>query len=445
MKLCLRNIRLLYDNRELTHGAILVNTDSGTIEKICNDISPKECDVAVEFSRDYIALPGFVDIHVHCRDFEQAYKETIRTCTEAAAAGGVVTIYDMPNTRPRISNYEIAKKRLEKASKESKIEYRLHLGLPDNVEELDKIVKELNINSVKLYPEDIEKLETDTKYSRQFFEKVRELNITIVAHCESIKILRDLEDKYEHSIQNHAKLRPPEAEIASVLKIISLSMEYKIPHIHIAHVSHPDTVDIINMFRKYINITCEVTPHHLLISDSYCMEKFKDNPTICKVNPPLRSEEIRRELLRRFMEGRIDCVASDHAPHALFEKVKSYDECPPGFPGLETTSLLLLDMWRRGILDIVDVVRLYSTNPCKVVKKDPPRIVEGNYADIVVVDIKSKTVVRAEKFRSCAKYSPFEGYEANCSIVMTLYRGNVVYINENYLGKLRGLENISVV
>jgi len=441
VKLCIRNVRLLLENGSVTHGAVLVDSDTGKILKVGKDISPKEADYALNLSGKYLLLPGFVDIHVHCRDFDQCHKETLHTCSEAAAAGGVVKIYDMPNTVPPLNTPDIVKRRIEEASRKCKIIYRLHAGLPEEPEQLYEMYR-IGIRSVKLYPDDIEKLIRDEKLARKFFEKVRELNILILAHCEDPEIVRREYEKHEKKVENHNKIRPPEAEVCQVLKIISLALSYGVHRLHIVHVSTPDTVDIINRFRKYLKITCEVTPHHLLLTHEECIERFRETAGICKVNPPLRSSDIRKELLRRLLEGCIDCVASDHAPHSLEEKTRAYDECPPGFPGLETTSLLLLTLWRRGLLELQDVIRLYSWNPSRIVGEPLLRIAEGEDANLVLIDTSRGDKISSQKFRSLAKYSPFDGFEVDISIVLTLCRGKLVYVNDYYTSEISGIDSI---
>ncbi len=431
MKILIEGAKILLGNRELKRCDIIVNTEKGIIEKIGLGFSKKDYDRKIKLDDRFIILPGFVDIHVHCRDWQQSHKETIETCTRAAAAGGVVKVFDMPNTVPRIETSELYVRRIEEGRKRSLVEYNLHAGVPKTVDELYKYGR-VGARSVKVYPEDIERLENED-ILEEFFKICNELNMLVILHCEDNKIIRKRLLEYEHDFKYHKYIRCRESELSCISNIISriLRSGYANLKIHFTHVSVPESVDLICRFKKKLDITLDVTPHHILLSDEECFERNIVN--ICKVNPPLRSSRDRDRLLTKFLTGMIDCVVSDHAPHICEEKYREYDSCPPGFPGLETTSTLLLSLWRLGLIDLVDVVKLYCENPCKIVNIDHPKISEGSFADFCIIDPKVEYTIDPSRFKSLAKYTPFKGFKVHVRVVSTFYHGKAVYVDDYYV------------
>ncbi len=429
MKILLENAKILLNNRELKRFDIVVDSESGKICKIGLGISKRDYDIKIRLENHHIVLPGFVDIHVHCRDWKQSHKETIETCSMAAAAGGVVKIFDMPNTDPKIDNVELYLDRLKYCREKSKVEYYLHAGVPRKIEELYRYY-ESGVRSIKVYPEDIERL-VEENLIDEFFKICEKFNILLIFHCEDLKIIRDMYLKYEHNFKNHRFIRCRDSEISCINFIISKILRFRNIRVHFTHVSTVDSIKIINRYRQYSKITLDITPHHLILTDEMCFENSKFE-NICKVNPPLRDSYDRDGIFVEFLNGRVDCVVSDHAPHSIDEKLRDYDICPPGFPGLETTSLILLSLWRYGFIDIVDAVKLYCENPCKIVGIEYPKICENSFADMCIVDVKREKVVDSSKFRSLSKYSPFDGFRVPVSIVATFYHGKPIFIDEYY-------------
>ncbi len=433
MRIGITGCRVLLNNEEIISGSIVINLEAGTVEAVREGaISKKEVDLFIELTRDYLALPGFVDIHVHCRDGELAYKETIETCTEAAAAGGVVLVFDMPNTRPPLNKPEVIERRLQEASSKAKVEYRVHAGVPEGLDlSLVDEYHKIGITSIKMYPEDYSRLVEEQKLEK-FLEKLRKYNILLIAHCEDLDIVREREEMFEKTFENHNKIRPEEAELIAVKSLLRACYKTGLRRVHITHVSSPRTIELILDMKSLIpDLTFDITPHHALLCQEECLEKFREKPGLCKVNPPLRDKLTRNAIFANLVEGKADCVASDHAPHTLQEKLQSYEMCPPGFPGLETTSLLLLELWRANILTIHDVIRLYSWRPARICDVMEPVISVGAPAYLTIVKVGDTYEITGSRFRSKAKFTPFENLRVSTQIVLTIVRERIAYIDEN--------------
>jgi len=431
MKIGITGCRVLLNNEVLISGSIVIDLELGRIELVKEgSISRRDIDLLVKLTREYIALPSFVDMHVHCRDLDLAYKETIETCSESAAVGGVAVIFDMPNTRPPLNTPERIEKRLRDAAARSKVEYRLHAGVPEDPDLIDEYYR-IGVRSVKMYPEDYERL-VERQLLEKFLQKLRQCDMLLIAHCEDLHIVQRQVSTLEHVFSNHNKIRPEEAEIIAVKSLLKHCYRSGVRRLHITHVSSPRTVKLILEAKSLIpELTFDVTPHHLFLCQEECLEKFRDIPGLCKVNPPLRDSKTRDELFTYLVEGSIDCVASDHAPHTLQEKLMPYDQCPPGFPGLETTSVLLLNLWRREILTLHDVVWLYSTRPSRICRVNMPVIAQDTPAYLTVIKVGEQYRISGSNFKSKAKFTPFEGLKVDVKVSLTIVRNRIAYVDSS--------------
>jgi len=367
-----------------------IRIDRGLITYIGLNPNEEGCR-RYHFDRGHLIMPGMVDLHVHFRDWDLASKETMRGGARAALAGGVVGVGDMPNTRPFIRTAELAARRLSEGSA-LPIDYRLHGGVPEDLEEVRKYV-ELGLRSIKVYPEDVANF--GEEHVKKLFSLSAALGLTLVVHCE---------DPY-------AEAESPEGERRCVDWVLHLSSKYG-ARVHITHASTPYAVLAAHKHKPLVSV--DVTPHHLLLSADGCLKR--NPPGYCKVRPPLRGEETRRELLVELSLGRIDAVASDHAPHTREEKLS--DSPPPGICSLELVLPLLLDLWRRGVLSLEDLVRLYSSYPAKLLGIGV-RLGVGEPARIVVVENKP-CVIDEGFFEGSCRFSPLVGLRAGGRVKLTV-------------------------
>ncbi len=341
----------------------------------------------IQFSDKYLILPGMVDIHVHFRDWGLAYKETLAGGSMSALAGGVVAVGDMPNTKPHIKTAELYAKRLREGA-ELPIVYRLHMGLPEDLTQLE-IAKP---HTLKIYPEDIAAY--GWGHVKRALEKCAELGCTAIFHCEDPAFFKN-------------GVRPPEAELACVEKLRRLKSETG-SSIHITHVTLPQTAEVSRGWA-----TVDVTPHHLYLDGENCREGG-----LCRVNPPLRTPEVRKKLLAALVSGLVDIYATDHAPHTIEEKTS--ENPPPGICSLEIALSLLLTLWRRGVLSLGDVVRLYSKRPARFLGLDMG-------LDMFTIVKLEEWEVRGVDFLGKCKFTPLERRRVFGRVVATAVGGKIYF------------------
>lgn len=339
----------------------------------------------VQFSRRHLILPGFVDIHVHFRDWGLSYKETLGGGSAAALAGGVVGVLDMPNTKPHIRTAELYAKRLAEGSS-LPIHYGVHMGVPEDLSELDKA----RPRSVKVYPEDVARF--GWAHVEALLERCAALGCTAVFHCEDPAYISDS--------------RPPEAEARCADRIALYARRGF--RIHVTHVSLPYTVEVLRGLA-----TLDATPHHLLLSSDRC------SGPLCRVNPPLRGEDQRRRLLALFLAGSVDIYATDHAPHTMEDKLAG----APGICSLDVAASLLLRFWRDGLLGLDDVLRLYSFRPARFAGLETS-LRPGAPAAFSVFRLEEFSISERD-FKGTCRFSPLEGLRAFGRAVAVASRGRL--------------------
>ncbi len=319
-----------------------------------------------------------IDPHVHCRDWEQSYKATIRSVTETARSQGIVAFVDMPNTSPSITNEELVKRRLDTARKEGCLEgYYLYIGVtndPSQIKEAARIAEtNPRVAGIKMFAgRSTGSLAiTDEKAQAQVYRVLSDAGYegVLAVHCEKESLFKpELWDPSRPYTWNLA--RPPEAEVESVRDQIRFAAEAGMgAHLHILHVTVPEAVKLISDARGAMKISCGVTPHHLTISTD---EMQDASGLVYKVNPPIREPGYTEELVRLLREGKIDWIETDHAPHAPAEKVydpsKSPTQYMSGIPSMNSYSLFLKSLSKQGFTHD-KIERLTYSNIKNVIRK----------------------------------------------------------------------------
>ncbi|MFZ2215679.1 MAG: dihydroorotase [Methanothermobacter tenebrarum] len=411
---------LALENCRINHDIVNIGIEDGEIARISK--SPLKADKTIKIKGNII-LPGLIDAHVHFREPGYEYKEDFRTGSMAAAHGGFTTILDMPNTKPETNTAREFKKKIKIASKKSIIDFGLHAGIK-KLKEIKKITQ-LNPASFKIFTEEIE----NHKISR-IFQTLKGSNIPITFHCEDPQIIEyctnQLKDESRPEIYSIA--RPTIAEELATTNAITFSHHYNHP-IHICHISSKKTLELIKSIKA--PVTCEITPHHLLLTS----EDLKKWGAIAKTNPPLRpgKEAITIKDLKM-----IDIIATDHAPHTLQEKKANIWEAPPGIPNLEVTLKLLLTLNAKKRLKLARIQKMLSEKSASIFGlKNKGRIETGMDADFVIIDPKRTGKIKADEFYSKAHYTPFDGMEYIGEPVMTILRGKLI-MEEGEVFKNRG-------
>ncbi len=380
--------------------------------------------------RGNTVIPGMIDPHVHMRDLKQAYKEDWTSGSEAALAGGITTVFDMPNTKPDTMNLENLNLKRQ-AAKSSKVKYKFHIGATCNNLEQIKIILKNNpddIAGIKIFlaASSSNEVVTDRQILKQIFKIAKQYDKVVVVHTE----LQECLDKWLHtnvkrSVINHNIFRHRICAIEGTKLVLEIADEVK-NSIYIAHVSTSEEINLIKRFKEKNNVYCEITPHHLLLNEKILGKVGNWG----KVNPPLRTDMDNVALWNAVHNGTVDTIGTDHAPHSIEEKQQEYSKAPSGFPGLETCLPLLLTEISPGF-DINKIIELTSRNTAKIFGLEKNgKIKKGNYADLAVIDLNKKWAIDASKFKTKAKYSPFDEVNVKGKIVMTFVNGRCYKFEE---------------
>ena len=381
-------------------SSALLQRENKTVEPSpCLFDKPSLCHI-IDATRLVVA-PGLVDIHVHFREPGFEYKEDILTGAAAAAAGGVTTCCCMPNTSPVIDNIETLEYVTEKA-KNAAISV-LPIGAVTIGQKGDKLTDfdALKKAGAVALSDDGMPIKND-EVMRTALLKAKENDILIISHCE----------EEEPMVERDIKLAE---ETGS--------------RVHIAHVSTAVAVEAIRKAKaKGIKVTAEAAPHHFFLTEEAVAKKG----TLAKMSPPLRKQEDVESIIHGLIDGTIDAIATDHAPHSVKEKQLPYHEAPNGIIGLESLlAVTLTSLYHTGKLNLAEIIKLISTNPSEILTLDAGKLEEGSLADIVIFDPDEEWIVNSLKFMSKARNTPFGGMKLRGKVKYTISRGRLVYKDNN--------------
>jgi dihydroorotase len=369
-------------------------------------------------------LPAFVDLHSHFREPGQEYKEEIRTGLAAAAAGGFAHVCAMPNTKPVNDTRAVTEMMVHRA--QSCGGPRLHpigaITVGQQGQQLTEMA-DLREAGIVAVSDDGVCLQSSA-VMRRALEYAKNFGLPVMQHAEDAELVAG-GDMNEGPIASQLGLRgrPRVAEDIIVARDLLLA-EWVGAHYHVAHLSSRGAVRLVRQAKDLgIQVTCEVTPHHLLLTDAACL----GYNTFCKVNPPLREAEDVAALIAALADGTIDAIATDHAPHSPLEKDCEFPLASPGMIGLELCFGLLMGLVHRGDVKLERLVDALSTRPARIIGIDPPRLVEGALADLVLVDPNAKYIVGPSHIRSKSQNTPFMNREIVGKILMTIASGNIVF------------------
>ncbi|MES3516233.1 MAG: dihydroorotase [Natronomonas sp.] len=361
-------------------------------------------------------FPGMIDAHVHFREPGFSHKETWESGSRAAAAGGVTTVFDQPNTDPPTIDGDGFDLKADLAER-SLVDYGLNGGVtsawdPDTL--FDRPIAALG---EVFLADSTGDMGIGIDLFADAVERAAAEGVTVTVHAEDATHFEESATDRDDA-DAWSAYRRAEAEIAAVERACEIGAE-STADVHIAHTSTPEAVDIA----ADAGVTCEVTPHHLFLS----REDLPDLGTYGRMNPPLRSEERRAALFDRLADGTVDIVATDHAPHTREEKDATIWDAPSGVPGVETALPLLLAAATEGRLSYERVRDLTARNVADIFDlPNKGRIEPGYDADLVLVDPDETEPIRGETLHSRCGWTPFEGWEGVFPEV-TIVRGTVVY------------------
>lgn len=406
----------------------------GRIEAVGADINAPDGAKVLD-CQDLVVSPGFIDVHCHLREPGREDVETIATGARAAAAGGFTAVCAMPNTDPVTDNQAAvgfikAQAALANAS-------RVYPIGAISVGQMGKALAEFGemIGAGAVAVSDDGKPVVSSQLMRTALEYARTFNIPVIDHCED-PTLAEGGAMNEGVISAKLGLKgiPDEAEEIMAIRDILLARLTK-GHVHLAHMSTKGSVELIRWGKdRGINVTAEVCPHHLSLTEECCL----GYNTNAKMNPPLRTEEDVAALQEAVRDGTIDMVATDHAPHHYDEKEREFSQAPNGIVGLETAlSVVNTHLVASGIISISTLIDRMSCTPAKVFHLQGGTLRRGSIGDVTVFNPNEKWTVKADEFLSKGRNSPYTGMTLAGRTTYTLVDGRVVYNRLNVAEMVR--------
>jgi len=375
-------------------------------------------------ARGKIVCPGFIDIHVHLREPGHEYKETVATGTRAAAAGGFTAVACMANTSPVNDNRSITDYIRAKAREDGAVRVypigAVTRGLRG--EELAELAELAEAGCVA-FSDDGQSVMNAGLY-RRAMEYVLPFGVPVISHAEDTTLgHRWTMNEGVVSTELGLPGAPGTAEDVMVARDILLA-ELTGAHVHIAHLSTAGAVRLVRDGKaRGVRVTAEVTPHHLLLTEE-AVRTFDPNT---KMAPPLRTKRDTEALIEALADGTIDCIATDHAPHALAEKEGEFDHAAFGVVGLETAVGLLLDrLVRPGLLPLATLVSRLSRDPARLLNLPGGSLAPGALADVTILDPEAAWTIDPARFRSKSRNTPFGGFALTGGPWMTIVGGAVV-------------------
>ncbi len=369
--------------------------------------------VLLDFER-YTVLPGFCDVHVHFREPGFSYKETIKTGSMAAARGGYTAVCTMPNLNPVPDSPEHLKMQTDLIDRDAVISVYPYASITKG--EMGKELVDMeSLGDAVAFSDDGRGVQSDSMM-RSAMEKAKSLDKMIVAHCEVNDLLHG---GYIHAgqycMENAHRGICSESEYLQILRDLKLAKEIGCKY-HVCHISTKESVEVIRRAKaEGVDVTCETGPHYLVMDDSYLQEDGR-----FKMNPPLRSAKDREALLEGLLDGTIDMVATDHAPHSAEEKARGLAKSAFGVVGLETAfPVLYTDLVKTGIMDLETLMDRMSYAPAK--RFGIP--IEG----FSVWDTESEYTIDPNDFLSMGRATPFTGKAVFGKNLLTVYRQKAVY------------------
>jgi len=432
---------LIVNENETFKGCLLI--EENYIAEIFKGEAPEAALKGIEVldAEGKLLIPGVIDDQVHFRDWDMSYKAEFRTESKAAAAGGVTSIMDMPNTSPKTTTQELLAKRFELAARNSSVNYSIYMGTTnDNLEEVLK-TDPRTVCGVKIFMgastgnmlvDSEDTLSTIFKNSKSL----------IAVHCEEEAVIkRNVEQaKAQYGedvpIEMHPVIRSVEACYESSYKAIKLAKAYN-TRLHVLHISTAKELELFDnqLASKDKQITAEVCVHHLWFDD----RDYAKLGSKIKWNPSVKAESDKIALFNGLLSNKIDVIATDHAPHTSEEKRNSYFTAPSGGPLVQHSLVSMLDFYHQGKISLEKVIEKMCHAPADIFKIEKRGYLrKGYFADIVLVDLKKKWIVAPENILYKCGWSPMEGHQYQSTVTHTFVNGNLVYKDGEFAEAVRG-------
>lgn len=421
MTTLLKNGKLI-DYKTNTNDYFDVFIENGIIKEVSKEII-KKTDEIIDCTNLFI-IPGMIDMHCHLREPGFEYKETIETGMKSAAKGGFTSICPMPNTKPTCDSVFILQKIQDEAKRVGvcNVFPYASVTIGEKGEKLTDFEVLKNAGAIAFSDDGMPVV--SSRIMREAIIKSNELGTFVASHCEDKELGKGAINKGKISEKLNVEGVYPEAEILMAAREIELAETNK-KHVHICHISTKESVNMIRDAKKRgVNVTCETCPHYY----SFTEDEVLVSGTNAKMNPPLRTKEDLDAIVEGLKDGTIDNIITDHASHSDEEKNQELSKSPNGIIGFETAlAASITNLIDKGHIGYLDLVRLTSYNPAKLLGIDRGVIEEGKVADITIFDPNKEYIYTKESIVSKSKNSPFIGKKLKGQVKYTIVNGKIVY------------------
>ncbi len=420
------NYSLIIKNGSCYIDGKFINTDIAISGKKLKRIGKVDLNNSKVFNASgKIVIPGVIDTQVHFREPGENNAENLESGSRAAIAGGVTSVFEMPNTKPPTSTFEEFNKKLNAAKNRMFCNYAFYFGAtPNNMRELASVNTLEGCCGVKLFAgsstgnllvsqeKDIEKVISNSS-------KI----ISVHSEDENILLYRKKYIK-EGDVTSHPIWRNEECALESTKRVVRIAQKYK-KKVHILHVTTKQEIDFF--LEKREGVTFEITPQHLTLFAPDCYLKLK---SYSQMNPPLRSKDHYDRLWDAVEKSLVSTIGSDHAPHTIEEKNRKYPLSPSGMPGVQTLLPVMLDHVNKGKLKIEKLIKLICENPCDLFGIKNKGYLKENYdADLTIIDMNKEFVIKNDWIESKCKWTPFNNYKVRGFPIATIVNGEIVMEN----------------
>ena len=436
--------KILITNANIVNEGKIIRGDvyvkDGLIYIAGGNLKEYEADIVIEGEGKYL-FPGLIDDQVHFREPGLTHKADIYTESKAAVAGGITSFMEMPNTVPQTTTLDLLEEKYARAAETSLANYSFYLGATnDNLDELLKVDPE-NVCGIKVFqgsstgnmlvdnPETLEKI-------------FSECQLLIATHSENDNMIKANLEKYRAEygddipVKYHPYIRSAEACYDASKKVVDLARNHG-TKLHVLHISTAKETllfdDRLPLEEK--RITAEACVHHLWFSE----EDYDTKGTLIKWNPAVKTKEDRDGVLKGLLDGHIDVIATDHAPHTLEEKQNNYMTAPSGGPLVQHSLVTLLELYHQGKISLEQIAEKAAHNVALIFEIDKRGFIRpGFHADLVLVDLDNPWTVSKENILSKCGWSPFEGMQFRSKITHTIVSGHLVYENDTFREEVKG-------
>ncbi len=421
--LCIRNVRAVDANRD---GICDILLKDGKIAAIGTALAAA-ADIEID-GAGLTAMPGLFDMHVHFRDPGQTHKEDLQSGTAAALAGGVTGVLCMPNTTPPMDNPDTVKEFLGRAE---------HCGI--HVYQTGCLTQKMQGKALTDYDtlqaagvtalSDDGRPVADTALMEQAMVQAAAHSIPVVSHCEDLDIINGgIINKGEISERLGIKGMDRASEDSITAREIALAKKNNVP-IHICHISTRGSMETIRAAKaEGVKVTCETAPHYFMLTD----EKLLSRDANYRMNPPLRTADDVKAMLEGILDGTVDCIITDHAPHAPHEKA-DFEKAPNGIVGLETSlAATLTALYHTKLVSLQQIVAMMYNHPRGILRLPAEGLTEGAPADLILVDTDKEWVVDPAKLHSRSHNTAFQGMTLKGKNQMTVVGGEIRYADDRF-------------